>query len=213
MITNEPTNCDTCQASLERGYNYLYKEDKIVKATCFDCNRKDILQEYIKTKRLSARLIQDNMMFLYDVDMKKDWHFDKNYFLEELKTRIDIQLSYSRIFNFIKEFESEVWFKGLQAQVKASQVKGVSARTKVFDNFCVLTYSMCGRTMITIETDKESVTLITAEDSSESVMGFQGIDASEHEAVSLIQLAIELYHNEGGPRLEFKDDDKVSMGF
>lgn len=213
MNTPEPTHCDDCGAPLDNGYNYRYKGDKIVRATCFPCNSKEMLKEYSETKRLRTHLIEDNSLKLYHTDMKKDWHFDNNKFLEDLKTRIDIQLSYTRIFDKIKEFEREVWFKGLQDKVKASSVKGVSAHTNIFNNFCVLTYSMCARTMITIEDDKKSVTLITEETSPESRMGFRGVDATEEEAISLIQLAIELYHNEGGTRLVFEEDTKVSMGF
>jgi hypothetical protein len=213
MNQPEPTHCDECNASLENGYSYRYRGDEIVKATCFACNRKEMLQEYVQSKRLKTRLIEDNSLSLYYTDMKKDWHFENNKFLEDLRTRIDIQLAYTRIFDKIKEFEKEVWFKGLQDKVKTATVKGVSAHTKVFDNFCVLTYSMCARTMITIEDDKRSVTFITEEDSKESRMGFRGVDATEADAISLINLAIELYHNEGGTRLEFKEDTKVSMGF
>lgn len=216
MTSKEPTNCDTCNASLDSYWHYEYKDDKIVKATCRDCNRKDMLQEYRQTKRLRSRLIEDNSLALYYVDMKKDWGFNDNSFLEDLKTRIEIQLSYKKIFDKIKEFEKEVWFKGLQKQVMDSRVKGVSAKTKGYTNgfnkFCVLTYSMCARTMITIEDDKRSVTLMTEETSTESRMGFRGVDASEEEAISLIQLAIDLYHNESGTRLEFKEDTGVSMG-
>jgi hypothetical protein len=209
----EPTHCDTCKASLERGYCYRYEDDNLVGAICRKCDSKIMLEEYSKSNRLRTRLITDNSLSLYYVDMKKDWGFENNSFLEDLKNRIEIQQSYSRIYDKIKEFEKEVWFKGLQKQIMASTVKGVSAKPGIFSNFCVLTYSMCARTVITIEDDKNSVSLITEEDSPDSRMGFQGIDAIEKEAISLIQLAIDLYHNEGGTRLEFKDDTNVNMGF
>ena len=213
MATKDPTNCDTCKASLERGYCYVYTNGELTGAMCFGCDRKEMLKEYLVGKRLRTRLVEDNSLQLYYTDMKKDWHFDNDAFLEEVKVRIDIHLSQRRIFDKIKEFEKEVWFKGLQKQVRAAKVKGVSAKTKLFGNFSVLTYSMCARTMITIENDTESVTMMTTEDSDENDMGFRGVDATEQQALSLIQLAIELYHNEGGTKLVFEEDTKVSMGF
>ena len=113
----------------------------------------------------------------------------------------------------MKEFEKEVWFKGLQKKVIDSRVKEVSAHPGIFSNFCVLTYTMAGRTMITIQDDNNSVSFVADETSSDSRTGFQGIDATEEQALSLIQMAIELYHNQGGTRLIFKEDNKVSMGF
>lgn len=95
----------------------------------------------------------------------------------------------------------------------SAKTKGVSAHTNIFNNFCVLTYTMCGRTMITVEDDTAAITFMADETSKESHIGFHGIDATEEKAISLIQLAIELYHNEGGTRLSFEEDTKVSMGF
>ena len=207
---NEPTHCDICKVSLERGYSYRYQGDKLVSAYCFDCDNQERFNNYVKTQILTMSLVTNNSMKLFYLDMKKDWGFDKDEFLEELKHRIDIQLASSRIQKKIKEFEKEVWFNGLQDKVLASKIKGVSAHTKVSQNFCVLTYSMCGRTMITFENDVASVTCMADETSKESRTGFHGIFAKEKDALDLIQLAIDLYKNK---ELDFQEDTKVSMGF
>jgi hypothetical protein len=207
---DEPTNCYTCKASLERGYSYRYQGDVLISALCFDCDRKEVMAEYIKTKRLSTKLIMDNMSKLYDINMKDDWRFKNTDFLKQLKHRVDIQLAADNIQEKIREFEKHVWFGGLQKIVRASKVKGVSAKTTDFHNFCVLTYSMCGRTMFTIENDKNSITTITSEDGDEyGCMGLQGINATEEAALELLQCAITMDRNN---ELRFEDDTKVSMG-
>lgn len=52
----EPTNCQICDVSLDSGYCYQYEEDKIVRATCHKCDRKETFDLYKKDKRLTLRL-------------------------------------------------------------------------------------------------------------------------------------------------------------
>lgn len=206
-MNSEPTNCNTCQASLENGFVYKYRGDELIEAHCRECNDKTTFENYINTKRLSSHLVMDNSLNLYHTNMKKDWNFENDNFLEQLRTRCEIAISVSKIQKKIKNFEKEVWFKGLQNTVRASTMKGVSA---IINNFYVLTYTMCGRTMITIQDDTASVTLITDETSETSCAGLHGIDATEEKALSLIQMAIELF---GDKHLTFKEDNVVSIGF
>lgn len=203
----EPTNCDTCQSSLDNGYSYRYEGDKLVKALCFKCAKNENIQEYLKTKVLSSRLIMENNLSLYHSDIKGN--IDDASYLQELKMKTDIQLSYLRIHRKMKEFEKEVWFKGLQKKVIDSRVKGVSAHTNMLNNFCVLTYSIAGRTMITIEDDTASVTFVADETSPEPRTGFQGISATEEKGISLIETVIKLYQDK---KLFFKEDTNVNMG-
>jgi len=69
---------------------------------------------------------------------------------------------------------------------------------------------MAGRTIITIEDDKSSVSMICIEDSDEPTMGDKGIDATEKQAMHLIDLTIELF--ESG-HLKFKEDTDVRYVF
>lgn len=207
---DNPTNCQNCNASLERGYSSRYQGNKLVSAICFTCARDETMAEYVESKILTTRLIEDNEMQLYRFD-EPEYQYRKTFPPEELKTRLEIRAAYQRIASLIEEFESNVWFKGLQGMVKTSKVKGVSAyaNDKKLNDLCVLTYSMCGRTMITIEDNNDTVSLITNEDSSEPCMGWRGICAKEVYALALIQRAIDLYQTK---KLVFKEDKKVSMG-
>ena len=208
----EPTNCDLCQTSLERGSCNTYEDSKLVQSLCFNCNDEQTFLDYLSDKKLTTGLITSNWSILYDLRMKDVVYAKEISELENLIDRINIEISNKRINKKIKEFEKEVWFNGLQATINSSKRKGVSAKPGVFDNFCILTYSMCGRTMITIEDDSSSITVITSEDGSESRMGLQGICATEGEAIALIAIAIELYNN-STPPLVFVEDLNVSLGF
>jgi hypothetical protein len=173
---------------------------------------------YKKDKRLTMNLVMDNNMKLWDISRDLLYSPNNTDLLdalrkdadEELNNRIDIGLATIKIRNKIKEFEAEIWFKGLQERVLATRDRGVSAHTKKNNNFCVLTYTMCGRTMITIEDDRNSVTCVADETSKESRTGFHGINATGEDAIALIDLAINLYKNN---KLSFEIDKKVSMGF
>jgi hypothetical protein len=64
----------------------------------------------------------------------------------------------------------------LQDQIFATDTRGVSAKLgKKHNNFCVLTWSGMGRTMITIEDDNASVTCVTEEKSKTSSAGFHDL--------------------------------------
>src|SRR5271154_1720649 len=123
---DEPTNCQTCNASLERGYSSRYRGDKLISVICFGCDRKETMQNYLKTKVLTTRLIEDNEMQLYRFD-DNNYQDKKTFPPEELKTRLEIRSAYQKIVGKIEEFERKVWFSGVQGTVKFSKVKGVSA--------------------------------------------------------------------------------------
>lgn len=215
----EPTNCDKCNASLDNGYCYLYKGSELIGATCFKCDAQEELEKYIETKRLRSRFITNITLDLYSLDDARDYTDRDNTYnkslryligtasvkeFEPFKYKVDAYYSYLKICEQIKLFESEVWFVGLKKVVNKSKVKGVSAKTK---QISVLTYSMCARTMFTIENSEASVTMMCAEDSETPTMSFRGIDATEEQAINLIKLAIKKY-KEG--TLVFKKDTAVS---
>jgi hypothetical protein len=220
-MDNEPTNCQQCNAPLTNGYCYTYKGTELIGAHCFDCDRLNIIQKYKETKVLSTRLLTNNILDLFDIGRPWSYHEGDLYTyknktfreiiefgtvkeLEEVQLLLEIRISFQKIYVKMKEFEQKVWFKGLQETINASKCKGVSA---ILDEFKVLTYTMCGRTIITIEDKKSSVSMICANDSAKSTMGDKGIDSTEEQAIKLIDLAIELY--ESG-HLKFKDDNEVS---
>jgi hypothetical protein len=207
-MNTEPTNCDTCNADLrEHGYSFTYQGDKIISALCTRCDRTKTFQGYLKTKRLRTHLVMDNLMKVYDIG--KDWRDKREdiQYLEEIIPRLEIHLASQKIQEKIKEFEQEVWFKGVQDIVLGTRERGVSAHLKTHNNFRVLTWSGMGRTMITIEDDHNSVTCVADETSKESRTGFHGVDAKAEDALALIQLAIDLYKNK---TLVFDIDKKVS---
>lgn len=202
-------NCTKCSGSLERGSTYVWKASVLVENLCHKCGSKHDLEEYRKNdKRLRSFLTTGNQMELYHLDMKKSWDFYNRSFLEDLKSRIEIQQSVDKIHDKIKEFESAVWFSGLQAIIKKSTTSGVSASAPKLNGFSVLTFCSAGRTMFTIEDKDASVTTITEEDSSSPRMGLQGIDATEEQALKLLNSAIRLWKD---GKLKFKSDKKVSI--
>lgn len=210
----ESTNCDVCNASLDNGYSYHYKGDKLVKALCFTCDQQETFNLYIQNKRLNTRLILDNSLKLYRLNKNYDVDDEilekmKNGADEILSHRIDIAQATNNLKKKIKEFEMEVWFKGLQNMVLGTNKRGISAKTDSHNKFHILTYTMAGRTMITIGDNNNSVTCIADESSKESRTGFHGIDATAEDALGLVQLAINLYKNQ---TIVFEIDNEVSMG-
>lgn len=223
-MNNESTTCSKCKCSLEniRSISF-YEGNTIVDVLCHECHSRNQLNDYIKSKKLSTDFVTNVTLDLLSLSYPRDIYnrhtvaYDKTFRylldgapieeLEEFKYKVDAYLDYSKICKSIKEFESNVWFSGLKKIINKSKRKGVSAKNTPVKGFVVLTYSMCGRTMITIENEQASVTMMCAEDSETPSMGFRGIDATAEQAIFLIQLAIDLYKDGS---LDFKDDDEVS---
>jgi hypothetical protein len=217
------THCMRCAESLERGYSSRWKGDECLEVICFDCNKRENLADHLKTGIINTNFMMECMMSAFDVlkdrfgREKYDVHnedqlleviLDKDV-PEATKAKMRVQLATCRIGNKVKEFESKVWFKGLQDQVLATKTRGVSAKLgKKHKNFCVLTWTGMGRTMITIEDDDASVTCVADETSKDSRTGFHGIRATGEQAIALYDKAIALYQD---GTLKFKDDEKVSM--
>jgi len=216
----EPTNCDKCKASLDNGYSYLYEGSELIGATCFKCSAQEELEKYIETKRLHSRFVNNITLDLYSLDDTRDYKDKDNDYnnkslrylissasakeFEVFKNKVDAYYSYIKICEKIKLFESEVWRKGLQKIIMNSHSTGVSAN---LIGIKCLTFSMCGRTMFTIDDNESSITMMCIEDSNNSTMHFRGIDATEQRAIELIDFVIETF-NDGS--LIFKDDNEVS---
>lgn len=180
------------------------------------------MEDYLKTKIITSHFMMDCMMAVYDMmnkvsnggsrdcrDLNKLNALLTSERSEREKAQIEVQIYTVKIQEKVKEFESKVWFKGLQDQVLATNERGISAKLgKKYNNFCVLTWTGMGRTMITIEDDEASVTCVADETSKESRTGFHGIRATGEQAIALYDKAIVLYEN---GTLKFKLDKKVSL--
>lgn len=215
MNPDNVKNCMRCNTDLERGYSSRYVNNECKEVICFKCDKKETMEDHLKDGIITTRLMMDCMMDVYKLVDGDVHNEDKLLALlrqdhaVEMKAKIKVQLATTQIQSKIKEFETRVWFSGVQAQVLATKCRGVCAKLgKKYNNFCVLTYSICGRTMITIEDDKASVTCVADETSKESRTGLHGINATGDEAIRLISQAIKLYEDK---TLKFKDDDKVGM--
>lgn len=229
--------CMSCSGSLERGFSTYYQGDKAVEKICFVCRDERDLQEFIQTKRLNSHILMTAFCKLYDVPLLRqiinECHKDSDVLIErldrvkfiarhnpnpgiadcplpyqELVAYLDAQIGSATLGSLAKKFESKVWFAGLQDQVLNTRERGVSARPDRKDKLVVLTYTIAGRTMITIEDKKSAVTFITSDTGNEHVMGCQGVDATTEEAVELVNRAITLYQ-EG--KLVFQLDKKVGI--
>lgn len=216
------TNCMRCNESLERGYSSRWVNDECKEVICFKCDKAESLDSYMKTGVITTNFMMECLMSTFDI-MRDAYGRgigdpqDEDQLLELLnrdypdttKAKLRVQLTTAKLQKKIKEFDAKVWFQGLQDQIHDTKCRGVSAKLgKKYDNFCVLTWTCAGRTMITIEDDNASVTVVADETSKESRTGLHGIRATGEQAPALIDKAISLY---GYGTLKFKDDKKVSM--
>jgi len=193
----------------------------MIGAYCRDCDDQRIMADYINTRRLSTSIITNVSLQLVDISrpwghayqdtraykhktLRDIWEFGSVKDIEELCIILEIWASNVRIGAKIKEFENSVWFNGLQKVIRNSTKKGVSAK---LGSVSCLTFSMCARTMITIENKEASVTMMCIEDSETPTMGFRGIDATERQAIDLINLMIESFKD---GLLKFEEDTNVS---
>ncbi len=214
MNPEKVTNCQRCNSILEHGYSGRYIDNKCIEVICFKCDKKETMEDYLKDKIITTRVLMDSMLAVHrhvdgDIDdVEKLSKLLKLNFSDDMIAKIEIQIASAKIQKKIKEFESKIWFNGLQEQVLKTKCRGVSAKLKTHNKFCVLTWTCAGRTMITIEDNDSSVTCVADETSKQSRTGFHGIRAKASDALDLIDLAIELYENK---TLKFKDDDKVGM--
>lgn len=218
-------NCMRCGADLERGYSWRGVNNECKEVICFKCDKTERTAEFMSDGVITTHFMMDCMLEVYDL-LKRlpsefhgslDTHDEAKLaqlldldLTEEQKAKVRVQIATARICNKVKEFEAKVWFRGLQDMILAEKKeRGISAKLGKKDkNFCVLTWTGMGRTMITIEDDDASVTCVADETSKESRTGFHGIQATGEQALALYDKAIALYEN---GTLKFKVDKKVSL--
>ncbi len=189
------TNCDRCQASLERGWSMRYRNNKLFETMCFECDDNDQIDRYEKTKILTSRITMLAAMNSVRCDSAHP------------AIMAAVWASATRIQEEIKVWERAVWFKGLQKAVLATDSRGFRLD---FPGGQALVYSLAGRTQITIETVDESaqVSLITADDEPTPVMGQNSILATEDQALGLL-VASRTAFTSG---TKFQRNDKVGIG-
>ncbi len=202
-----PSECDRCRATLERGWSERWSGDSQetmvrVEVVCFNCDRAEYRAEYKQTGVLTSKMTIDAAM--YGV---RHGEFGKG----AADPLLDKVLSeFAEVRKACKAFEQDVWFAGFQSIVCAASHRGFRASFSVNDVPCVaLNWTCAGRTVFTLEPVDNSyqVSLITNEDESDPVMGIHGICATKDQAVDLIVSATKAL--KGG--VGFARDDKVGM--
>jgi len=203
----EKSNCDHCKSDLDNGQVTWYRAGVEYKTICFKCDKEERFSEYKNSKKISTTLMLDSNLVCLDL---KNGHPLKADYFKHLKSIAEINEATEALQFKCKEFEKEVWFNGLQKEVHKCKFKGLSATN---DEVKVLTYSMCGRCMITFNSsddkDYDHVTFLTAEDSTSSIMGLHGISCTYEKAIDLINKAIKNWKEK---KLKFEADTKVNMG-
>ncbi len=199
--TQDPASCDRCRASLERGWSERWRNGARVEAVCFACNTKEYRAEYAETDVFTTKIMTDAA--IYSVRLEYGRESPDPLLDRALRDTQAIQTA-------TKTFERDVWFAGLQDDVRKAPTKGSRAPFTVGDVPCVLLAWACaGRVVFTFEPDDESyqVTLITAEDEARPVMGIKSVRATRAQAVALIDAATATLRGGVG----FTRDDKVGM--
>ena len=216
MTLPDPTHCDRCKASLERGRSERWRDDKRIEAICFDCDEREQIASYLQTKVISTKLMMRGAIEKVRAEsalLPPPPHAKRRKPPRPLPENAaaayrEINASVDRLQAEVKNFERAVWFDGLQRRVREASHRGFSARG---EGMTALVYSIAGHTMITLQPADESIslTLITAEDSTDAVMGIQGISATEQQALALLKTCREVWEWTGG--LMFERDDKVGI--
>jgi hypothetical protein len=201
MEENVPETCQReCDSSLELGYTAFYKEVdgeyEPSEYVCIGCADQDRLDAYLKDGRLRSSLITKAYLATWRP------HEDEK---RNLSHYIAINKSAENIHKVVKDFEQDVWFRGLQRTVRASDMKGMSAD---FGDVTIMTYCMCGRARITIEDKASSVTVQTDETSQGSCMGMHGIDATEEQAIGLLNLVTAAWQLK---KLDLQNNQNISV--
>jgi hypothetical protein len=200
ISVEDPTNCNRCNASLERGWSFLQRTDG-TEYLCFECSDKEVIKQYLETHILTSKLSMIAALAEVKLEVGKTPKID----IETIAKVID---SFNRIRNEYKIWEQEVWFGGLQKQVRDATYTGMSME---FLSGRVLTMSSAGRTLFTIDSAVLdcSLTLITAEDSDDHVMGLQSICATEEQAIRLLKESRSAFKD----GLTFHQDKGIGFGF
>jgi hypothetical protein len=182
MSDPEPTHCTRCGTKVMSGVVGY-------EAICPQCDKKERWNTFSQDHILHSKLIMDALMS-EQLCKQRDYQAENEYVIDQSLIR-QVLAAETIITAAVKEFEKQVWFAepSLQKVVKACQTHGMKYEDPSAPTF-FLAYDMCGRTMMTIENETASLTLITETDSKKRYMGFEGISATLEQAITLLAWAI-----------------------
>jgi len=203
----EVTDCDRCGADLAGCYCQIYGDgldNPPTEVICMKCNLSSKLATWKATGVLNTSLIIAANLAHYDLEYGRPLRPSADFMSPADISRVCLQTAI--INQAIGRFEQKVWFDGLQHYVQQAVVKGHATHV---DGITVRLYAMAGRVIVTFEdAGGGSVTVITAEDETESVMGLQGVDTTVTRACGLLRKACDL-HSEG--QLHFQPETGVQV--
>ncbi len=187
-MTTEPTECDDCGGSLERGYSSIYRgtNTEPTKHVCHTCSRKERWADWGNNRVLTTRLISDAILTRVPTEESKNVMDDLRVVEDE-----------------VRDFEEQVWRGGLKKQMTESADRGFSRKK---GGLKLMAYYIAGRYLMTIEDDDSSV-MVIASDDDDSRMGLQGICAKRDDAVMLLKRGRILWEQTG----ELETDGGVSV--
>lgn len=201
----DPTNCDRCRASLERGWSERWRGNVRVEAVCFGCDDAQRLREYLDTGVLTTKFMV--RASIENVHREYGKGVSDPVAAEALARA---WASTEAVQRAAKELERTVWFGGLAEQVRAAELRGFRAAFEIAgEKHDVLVWSCAGRVVFTIEPADEGshVSVICAEKGDQSTMGIHGIRATEQQAVAMLSGACAAWSS----GMRFERDDKVGM--
>lgn len=187
-------HCGTCGQSDQFGLSKWtnISDGVCTKVRCRECESEELRLNYRKTGRINTTLTLDAAL-----NSRRDYHTGEPVERRDGNTLERVNAAMAAINNHVKMFDKRVWFGGLQKLVQKCETKGMSAThsipTKNIGKVKVLAYAMAGRAMVTLDAKKCSITVITAEDEDRPRMGIQGIDATELQAIELLDSVMDAW--------------------
>jgi len=186
--TTETRTCALCQKEITDRYVETWSGDKLTRVVCSECDRNERYASFAATSRMTTWLVSDASMVVWHADEAREPRMPVDPMRLPLARHVKAQAD--ALLADVKHFESTVWFGGLQRTVRKSRYKGMSAAEPVASPFGpvqVLSFTMAGRALVTLETGDHSVSLITAEDESTPRMGINGIGTTAAVACTLMR--------------------------
>jgi hypothetical protein len=172
---------------------------------CFRCDDEERLRAYVESGVLTTKV-----MLRATIESVQQQHGGSTTYKVWREALAKAHASTEAVQRAAKDFERAIWFGGLQKQVRAAKHRGLRAGFEIAgEKYDVLAWSCAGRVVFTIQPDDElrHISVICAEDGSESTMGIQGICATEQQAIAMLAGACTAW-NRG---MTFERDDKVGM--
>lgn len=189
VFAERTRTCDACARNCDGAYVETRdaRTHALRRTLCNRCDTDARFGDYIATGRITTRLTTEVAIRGVHLERNRPGDIVAVYRPELVRA---IARTLDGIKAQVKAFERDVWFGDLQDFVRGQRVHGGRAQRPIasgLGEIAMLTYAMAGRAMITLEAPGCSVTLITDEASARSCMGLQGIDATEAQALGLLE--------------------------